>query len=108
MENVYPILIDLGVLGFFGFLFYFFQRRKILRNSSYEIKQRLQKFIFDLHEFLDGKNEQDFYSVLNTYALNLETVLNSENILDEKNSLIAPQALPEELKEEIESILKLF
>ena len=108
MESAYPILIDLGVLGFFGFLFYFLQRRKILRNSTYEIKNRLQKLIFDLHVYLDGKNEQVFYSELNTYALTLESTLKSENILKEKDSLIAPASLPEELSQELSEIMKLF
>lgn len=108
MENVYPILIDIGVLGFFGFLFYFFQKRRIIRNSTYEIQHRLQKVIFDLHTFLDGKNEQVFYSELNAYAETLEKIISSDNILEQKECLTPPQNLPDEIKAEIIEIINLF
>jgi hypothetical protein len=108
MENFYAILIDLAVLAFFGFLFYLFQKRRIIRSSTYEIQDKLQKFIFDLHSYLDGKNDEMFYQELNSYAERLETLLNNPDILSQKNQLNAPKALPDDLKDDLEQILKLF
>jgi hypothetical protein len=108
MDTVYSILIDLGVLCFFGFLFYLFQKRRIIRNSTYEIQVGLQKFIYDLHSYLDQKESEDYYQELNNFAQVCEEVLESPNILEEKERLNAPHSLPSELKESLNKILELF
>lgn len=108
MQDFYSILIDLGVLSFFGFLFYFLQRRRILKHSSYEIREQLQKFIFDLHVFLDDKQNESFYQELDEFAQKLEMILPDQNILDKKEDLNPPNSLPKNMKQEIELIQSLF
>lgn len=108
MNQFYSILIDLGVLGFFGLLFYIIQKRRILKHSAYEIREQLQKFIFDLHVYLDDKKNETFYRELDEYAQNLEALLPDENILQLKERLTPPSSLPEEMKQEIGQIQKLF
>jgi len=108
MNMVYSILIDIGVLAFFGVLFYLFQRRRILRNSAYEIKDGIQKLTFDLHHFLDDKKNESFYNELNEYALKLEGLLDSMNIHEQRDQLQAPKSLPSELKEQLDKVISLF
>ena len=108
MTSFYSILIDLGVLAFFGLLFYYFQRRRIIKHSKYEIRELLQKFIFDLHVYLDDKQRESDYKKLNQYAEDLEKLLPREDILNLKDQLTPPKELPENMQREIEQIIQLF
>ncbi len=53
MNTFYSILVDLGVLGFFGFLYYWWQKRRIIRASVYEVRENVQEFLYDLHSYLE-------------------------------------------------------
>ncbi|MEX1099722.1 MAG: hypothetical protein WEB87_04810, partial [Bacteriovoracaceae bacterium] len=72
MENFYSIVVDLGVLAFFGLLYYLFQRRRIIKASTREIQERIQEFLYELHSFLEKNKGKSIYSELDQYALKLE------------------------------------
>lgn len=109
MEKFYSILIDLGVLGLFGLLYYILQRRRILRASSFEAKERIQEFLYNLHSFLDGKESSKSYAALDGYARELESAANESDlkILEQKIREM-PGELPQDLREELKSILNIF
>ena len=108
MSSFYSILIDLGVLCFFGLLFYWYQKRRIIRNSTYEIQVGLQKLIYDLHNYLDQKESEEYYQELNTYTEKLEQLIQSPSLIYEKDQLNPPNSFPIELKDDLYKIQELF
>lgn len=109
MSAFYSILIDLGILGFFGLLYYWFQRRRIIRASVLEVQDRIQEFLYDLHAFLDKNKNASFYTDLDAFALNLEKAANTHDLKEMRVALSnIPPGLPSEFQKELSSIEALF
>lgn len=109
MSWFYSILIDLAVLGFFGFLYYMWQRRRIIKHSVFEIQNRLQDFLYDLHSYLEENKNKSFYSELDAFARSLELAANTNDLSAMKLALSkSPESMPSELSEDLERIEKLF
>lgn len=109
MSGVYSILIDLGVLGAFGFLYYWLQKRRIIKASTLEIQERIQELLYDLHSYLEKHKSASFYSELDNYAVELERAANTHDLGEMRLAVkAAPQRLPDNLKAELNSIEELF
>lgn len=109
MSSIYSILIDLGVLGFFGLLYYWWQKRRIIRASVYEVKESVQEFLYDLHSYLEKNKSAKEYSLLDDYARNLEAAANTDDLGQMKVAVMQrPIELPQHLYNSLEEIEKLF
>ncbi len=94
MSPMMSILIDIGILATLGGIYYFFQRRKIIRVSRQEIIQDLENFRFELNKLTEQRAEDQ---KLNQFTESFEEhfqVLNVIAILE-----LDPSCLNEELGE---------
>lgn len=82
MDSWMNFIFELGVLCFFGFLYYFFQKRRIIRVDTEEIFFQINEIIYDLNNYLDGKESEESYQKLNNLTKDLEKILDNTNIED--------------------------
>lgn len=75
------ILIELAVLSFFGFLYYFWQRKRIIRNDIYDIYEKLDEIIYNIEEFIkdDSKNTNEDLKI---FINEVEQALKTTNLKD--------------------------
>ena len=99
------ITLDISVLAFLGLLYYFIQRRRIIKNDLGEIFHFLEKAIYQSNEFLDNKQDKQFYSRVNSFIESLEKSLEGSdiNLLNESLNSI-PSELPEEVQIQLREI----
>lgn len=109
MQNLYAILIDLGVLGLFGLLYYFFQRRRIIKSSTLEVQDNIQELLYELHSFLEKNKDASFYAELDGFALRLEEAANTHDLSTMRATVEDhPESLPPRFKENLKAIKELF
>lgn len=75
MAQLESIFWELLLLGFFGLLYYLYQRRKILSpKSPADLISGIEwsSYIYELHSFLEKEQAQASYEELNESALRLE------------------------------------
>ncbi|MCO4755674.1 MAG: hypothetical protein KC478_14425 [Bacteriovoracaceae bacterium] len=109
MATFYSLLFDIGVLAFFGLLYYTWQKNRIIKASTAQIRADLSDFIYELHEYLDGKEGSNDYAALNDFATELEQAIETPSLESMKNKVDkAPKALPEKLQLELDRISALF
>lgn len=109
MSAFYTILLDLSVLAFLGGLYYFFQKRRIIKASTLEIQDSVQEFLYELHSFLEENKTAPFYEELNSFALNLEAAANTNDLGNMEAAVRqTPKDLPKNLQEELDNIGRLF
>ena len=104
-DTLLNILIEAGVLIFLGLVYYFWQRSRIIRNDLFETYSQLDKFFYDIEEFLKEDDN------LNKYPKLSEQILEMKNFLDEKQldriySHLSElnRSLPEMILKDIESL----
>lgn len=99
------ILLDLSVLAALGLLYYFVQRRRIIKSDLSEIFHFIEKNIFKAHEFLDTKKENEQYKLMNSFVEGLEKSLETADV-KLLNSYLQqiPKGFPKEIKDELNSI----
>ncbi|MBC75446.1 MAG: hypothetical protein CME64_05460 [Halobacteriovoraceae bacterium] len=109
MDNFYSILIDIVVLGFFGLLYYTWQKGRIIKASKAQIKAEISDLIYELHEYLDGKEQTSEYQELNSFALALEKCTEQEEFGPMERCLSSsPNQLPARFRADISKIKALF
>jgi len=72
--------IDLGVLAFFGFLYYIWQRKRIISVSREYIFNDLHEFNFDVNKYAEANKSSPTYQLLNKFTNNLDSALKEENL----------------------------
>ncbi len=75
------ILVDISILGFFGILYYFYQKRRIIRISLEDIQENLEDFRLKLNEYNDEMKHSDVYSNLQEFTDSFEANFQSEDLL---------------------------
>ncbi|GEM_PF-4258460 len=74
-----------------------------------QIKEEISELVYELHEYLDGKEQSKDYEKLNSYALGLEESLKIDELeIIEKSVNSFPEELPESFKGDISRIKTLF
>ncbi len=105
MDTWLTVLIELGVLAFFGLLYYIIQKRRILRKDKEDIFYLLEQLIYELHHFLEENKQQNFYSDLNKICLNLELQLENKTLNEIQSSLNQIDTpVPEKIQELINKL----
>lgn len=62
------ISIDIGILALMGLLYYFYQRKKILKVSKEMILTDLEQFRIVLNEYAEQQKESDKYHSINKFC----------------------------------------
>jgi hypothetical protein len=101
-ETTTQILLELGVLCFFGFLYYLWQRRKIIRNDIYDIYQQLDHLVYNINEFLKEDNNAVDFKDLAQFNLALENAIKSDDLSSISKSVSTKvDKIPEEIQTDI-------
>ncbi len=105
MDSWLNILFEMGVLLFFGLLYYVFAKRRIIHHDTSEIFFKLDKTIVELHEYLDGKEQEPTYEKLNNWVLRLEKSLESKSLIEIIELFEAvPPGLPEKTEQDVSEL----
>jgi hypothetical protein len=84
------ILVDVSILAFFGILYYFYQKRRIIRISLEDIVENLDSFRFKLNEYTESKSNSSDYSLIQSFNNKFEELYQSQSLLEllklQKNS----------------------
>lgn len=82
MDTWLHILIDLLILSFFGILYYFFQKKRIIRISLEDILENLDSFRFKLNEFTESKKNSPDYLSIQSFNNKFEDQYQGQNLLE--------------------------
>ena len=82
MDTWLHILIDLLILSFFGILYYFFQKKRIIRISLEDILENLDSFRFKLNEFTESKMNSSDYLSIQSFNNKFEDQYQEQNLLE--------------------------
>lgn len=91
------ILIDIGVLAFIGLLYYFYQKRRIIRVSHEMILYDLNDFRFKLNEFIEKNATHPQLEHLQDLATNIDQIYETQQFDSFHQLLDYQNTLPEEL-----------
>ncbi len=76
------VAIDLGLLCFFGFLYYLWQKKRIIRVSKEYILIDLNEFNLNINEYADEHKDSANYQLLNSFTNKLEDAIKIESLDD--------------------------
>lgn len=107
MDNINNLIFELLIIIFFAGLYYLYTRRKIVLHFEYEVHERMEQLIYEIHCFLEENKNSTDYSLINEFVINLEEILNNRNF-DFLKSLDVPQNLNKEFKNQFKDICNLF
>lgn len=74
------IAIDIGVLSFIGLVYYFYQKRRIIRISKEEILYALHEFRLKINEFADLSKDSSQYEQIKNFTDLFENELQAQNL----------------------------
>lgn len=80
MDTWLHILVDLSILSFFGVLYYFYQKRRIIRTSYEDIIENLDKFRYELNEYTEHMSKQDSYTQIQNFNNKFEDLYEKMDI----------------------------
>jgi len=94
MSQWLHILIDISVLSFLGFLYYIWQKRKIIRLSLEDIWIDLENFRFDLHKYTEENNQnKELVLFTEEFEAAFQAQKIEQIIILEKNTAVLSSAL---------------
>ena len=80
MDSWWNVLVEAAVLVFFGLLYYFWQKRRIISRDTIEVFEKVHQLTLTLNSYLDGKENESYYQRLNDFTTQLELALKEESI----------------------------
>lgn len=97
MHWLLGIAIDLAVLSFLGWLYYFFQKKRILKSYKLNFNHRKEDFLLELHSTIENNNDNENENIkaLNLFAQDVEKA----NSVTDLKSISTPSNLDQRLKE---------
>lgn len=95
------ILIDIGILSCIGLLYYFYQKKRIIKNSYQFILENLQHFRYSLNEYVEQMNESDNYQALREFSDQFEVIYQNNELESFSGLLKKQQLLSKELKNQL-------
>jgi hypothetical protein len=75
------ILVDISILLFFGVLYYFYQKRRIIRVSLEDIVENLDSFRLQLNEYTENKVGSSNYLSIQSFNNEFEKLYQAEDLL---------------------------
>lgn len=104
-DTWFNLIIEMGVLAFLGLLYYFYQKRKIIRFDKEEIFELVGEVTYELNHFLEEKKEEAFYNTLNIFCTQLEECSENSSIQQLHEILKElPSNIPEKIKIKVQEI----
>lgn len=105
MNIWWNILIELGGLAVLGFLYYIFQKRRIIRRSHLSILEDLEHFRFDLNNYIEKqKNLNNHTAELQQFSNQYEDIFQEQAIDHFSQLMPLKNCLPQHLQEKLEHI----
>ena len=96
MKHIWTILIEFALLGFLAFLYYLFQKGRILKKDKIEIFETLEEMTKYMQEHVNTISDQRLKEEIETYTKSLIQNNNDQNYLQLSELLRnAPNSLPE-------------
>lgn len=80
MESWLNIIIDIGVLAFIGLLYYFFQKRRIIKVTHEMIIQDLSEYRLKVNEFIEQKVKSKELNKLQEFADLLDKIYQTQDL----------------------------
>lgn len=80
MDSWDDIVIEVVIIGFLAFLYYVFQKRRIIRNDKAEVLHIANHLIHELREFLLEKTQPSVQTELSNWAQDLKKAVTDEDI----------------------------
>lgn len=101
-EELLLILIEITFVLALAGLYYWFQRKRIIRFDILELYQEVDQILYKLNHFLDKKQKEALYPSLNSYLESLEKSL-EDSELDQLYEQLKnpPSEVPFEIQQDI-------
>lgn len=105
MEHVWTILAEFGILGLVALGYYWYQKKKIIRNDKVDIYHTLKEMTEDMYKFVQKNDQHSNLSNIKTYTDQLHSNNETQNYV-ELIKLIEnpPENLPEAFMDALPSI----
>lgn len=106
MDLFKNIIVDLLVLCFFGLLYYFYGKKRIinsLENLDQEFRWQLDQIIVSIHEFLEVNKNHTSFKEINDFVTKLEESVHQSHT-DFPKDLVSPNDLPDEIKQQLKDL----
>jgi uncharacterized membrane protein YgaE (UPF0421/DUF939 family) len=76
--KLYAILIEIGLLCVLGILYYFFQKRRILKHAKNELLYAFEDFLYDLNVFLEENKTDQSYQQIQKFIEDTEVFVSQQ------------------------------
>jgi hypothetical protein len=107
MDDWLNIAVELSILCFFGFLYYIFQKKRIIRLDTHEVFIIVDELVYELNQYLDGREKENEYTELNQLTIELEEIFKEASIEKLKNLMSKDQPkLPQAINNKIIDLKK--
>lgn len=79
MDLIWKILAEFGVLALVAFGYYWYQKKKIIRNDKIEIYHTLKEMTEDMYKYMDKNSKLSDHTEIKKYTDLLHTNNESQN-----------------------------
>lgn len=104
MSNWSDILIDIGILSSVGMMYYFYQKRRIIRVSHEAIIGDLEMYRFKLNEFVQSMADTQNYQIVKHFSDQFEVLFQNQDLENFAKLLNQDKCLSDELKDELKAL----
>lgn len=98
------LTLEMGFLLLLGVLYYLYQRKRVIRQAQDEVCYLLDELLFKLNHFLEENPNHEKKEPIKCFIEGLEKCEDFKQV----NSVHIPEKLPEDFKENFETILYKF
>ncbi|MBT4792382.1 MAG: hypothetical protein HON90_12495 [Halobacteriovoraceae bacterium] len=81
MDTWLGLIFEIAILAFIGFLYYLYQKKRIIHHDCDEIFLKLEQLIYNIHCYIDTQDEIKMVQ-LNSYVEQLEKIRESQMLED--------------------------
>ena len=104
MSTWLNILIDIGILSLIGLMYYFWQKKRIIRVSHEAIVHDLENFRLKLNEFVQSMVNNEGYQVLKNFSDQFEELFQTGDIEGFDELSKQDRYLSSELKNDLKAL----
>lgn len=100
--DYYALLAEIGIIAFFLFLYYVYQKRRINYYHHDDKTEAYALWIYDYHHYLDSIKNSPDYQTLNTFVVDIEKV----DLSNATERALLLEKIPEAMEAVLKSRLK--
>lgn len=98
------ILIDIGILSLIGLMYYYYQKKRIIRVSHENILSDLESYRFKVNEYVDARKNEENYQRLKEFSDHFEKIYTDQNLEGFNELLNKQDLLSNKLKEQLNAL----